>query len=116
MNGKGPKARSSKGYRSSQLDQGIRREVEVLWEAGIETFESCQGGAGHSSPEPVVRFHGQWPEGLKALSAALYAKLRVHTLQRVWRIEDGEPVGPWWEITFWPENRPYLPSASRRAQ
>jgi hypothetical protein len=68
----------------------------------METFESCEGGRGHSSPEPVVRFDGQPPEGLKAVSAALYGQLKVHTLRRVWRIEDGELVGPWWELTFSP--------------
>jgi len=91
------------GKQNHKLDKGIRREVEVLRAAGIETFESCQGGKGHSSPEPVVRFHGQAPEGLKALSVALYAKLNVFTLQRVWRVEDGELVGPWWEMTFLPK-------------
>ncbi len=28
--------------------------VEVLRAAGVETFESCEGGAGHSYPEPTV--------------------------------------------------------------
>jgi hypothetical protein len=32
------------------LDPGIRRYVEVLNEAGVETFESCQGGEGHAYP------------------------------------------------------------------
>ncbi len=86
-----------------KFDEGIKREVEILQAAGIETFESCQGGRGHSSPEAVVRFSGQRAEGFKALSAAVYGGLKVYTLRRVWRIEDGEPVGPWWEMTFLPK-------------
>jgi len=38
-----------------------------------------------------------------ALAAALDGGLRVYNLRRVWRIEDGEPTGPWWELTFVPE-------------
>jgi hypothetical protein len=45
------------------IDPGIRREVKILWENGIETFESCEGGRGHSFPEPTVRFHGGQSEG-----------------------------------------------------
>jgi hypothetical protein len=75
----------------------------VLRAAGIETFESCQRGPGHSSPEAVVRFSGPRGEGFKALSAAVYAGLKLYTLRRVGPIEDGEPVGPWWEITFVPK-------------
>lgn len=82
------------------LDPGIAPMVEVLAAAGVETFESCQGGAGHSSPEPMVRFHGKREEGFRALAAALQAGLRVACLRRIWTVEDGEPTGPWWEMTF----------------
>jgi hypothetical protein len=41
------------------LDPGIAPAVLVLRDAGVETFESCEGGEGHSYPEPTVRFHGQ---------------------------------------------------------
>lgn len=82
------------------LDPGIRRMVEVLREYGIETYESCQGGAGHSYPEPTVAFHGQHDEGFRALAAALQHRLPVSELRRVWSIEDGEPVGPSWQLTF----------------
>jgi hypothetical protein len=53
------------------LDPGIADAVEALQDAGIETFESCESGPGHAYPEPAVRFHGQQPEGMRALSAAL---------------------------------------------
>lgn len=84
----------------SQLDAGITRHVEVLRSAGIETFESCQGGTGHAYHEPTVRFHGERSEGFRALAAAMQSGLAVSELRRVWPINDGEPTGPWWEITF----------------
>jgi hypothetical protein len=40
------------------LDPGIVDFVRVLQEAGVETTESCQGGEGHTYPEPTVRFNG----------------------------------------------------------
>jgi hypothetical protein len=84
----------------SSLDPGIRNAVMILRENGIETFESCQGGKGHCSEEPFIRFHGYQPEGLKAVSVSLYAGLRVVELRRIWTIRDGELQGPWWEMTF----------------
>jgi hypothetical protein len=77
-----------------------------LRDAGIETFESCEGGPGHAYLEPTVRFHGDRSEGFRALSAGLQAGLRVTGLRRVWPVKDGEPTGPWWEMTF------YLPAKS----
>lgn len=85
-----------------RLDKGIRREVQVLIEGGIETFESCQGGKGHAFLEPTVRFHGNYTEGYKAVSIALNYGLKVSELRRRWNIQDGELVGPWWELTFVP--------------
>lgn len=84
----------------SPLDPGIVREVEVLAGAGFETFESCEGGDGHAYLEPAVRFHGGQAEGFRALGVALANGLQVNELRRLWRIEDGDPVGPWWEMTF----------------
>jgi hypothetical protein len=37
-----------------ELDAGIRRAVLVLRSAGIETFESCAGDAGHAFPKNFV--------------------------------------------------------------
>jgi len=84
------------------LDPGITDAVIALRTAGIETFESCQGGDGHAYPEPTVRFHGQQSEGFKALAAAMAAGLKVSGLRRVWPILDDEPTGPWWELVFAP--------------
>jgi hypothetical protein len=83
-----------------RVDPGIRREVRVLSENGVETTESCQGGPGHSFPEPTVRFRGGQAEGFRALGIALQHGLKVAELRRYWSIQDGEPVGPYWEMTF----------------
>jgi hypothetical protein len=83
-----------------RLDPHIRPIVEILASNGVETFESCQGGDGHSFYEPTVRFHGNHAEGFRALAIALQHWLRVCELRRYYSIEDGEPVGPRWEMTF----------------
>lgn len=93
---------SSTDHALNHLDAGIRDAVFTLRAAGIETFESCEGGEGHSFDEPTIRFHGHKAEGFRALAAALQAGLRVSELRRVWSILDGEPTGPCWEITFAP--------------
>lgn len=85
---------------TSPLDKGIEREVHVLLDAGVETFESCQGGNGHAYPEPTVRFAGQREEGFRAFAAAKQLGLQVSAIRRVWPVVDGEPTGPWWELTF----------------
>lgn len=82
------------------LDPGIERFVVILRNAGIETFESCEGGPGHAYAEPTVRFHGDRGEGMKALGVALQHSLPVAGLRRIWPVNDGEPTGPWWELVF----------------
>jgi hypothetical protein len=86
--------------RERPIDRGILREVTILRDNGIETFESCEGGSGHSFPEPTVRFHGGQAEGFKALAVALQNGLRVDQLRRYYQIQNGEPAGPYWELTF----------------
>jgi hypothetical protein len=82
------------------LDAGIAAYVDVLDAAGVETFESCEGGEGHAVPEPMVRFHGNGAEGFRALVVALNAGLPVVDLRRLWQVVDGEPCGPYWELSF----------------
>lgn len=82
------------------LDSGIAKAVEILNAAGIDTYESCQGGDGHCFSEPTVRFHGDKSEGLKALDVALKHGLPVRSLRRFWTVIDCEPVGPKWELVF----------------
>ena len=82
------------------LDPGIRRYVLILRAHGVETFESCEGGAGHCYPEPTVRFCGQSAEGFRAYAIAVQYGLPVATVRRYYSVEDGELVGPQWEMTF----------------
>ncbi len=86
----------------SQIDPGIVPYVAVLRSEGIETFESCQGGPGHAYPDPTIRFHGERSEGFRALAVAMQSGLPVLELRRIWPVNDGEPTGPWWELTFRP--------------
>ncbi|MBX3321371.1 MAG: hypothetical protein KF757_00120 [Phycisphaeraceae bacterium] len=83
------------------LDEGIAQYVRILCAAGIETYESCEGGDGHCYPEPTVRFHGDRSEGMRALAVAQQQDLPVLSVRRAWPIIDGEPTGPTWEMTFW---------------
>jgi hypothetical protein len=82
------------------LDPGIRRYVLALRFGGIQTFDSCEGGFGHSFSEPTIRFHGGNTEGFKALAVAKEFGLPVSKLRRSYTIEDGWPTGPWWEMIF----------------
>lgn len=88
------------------LDDGIREAVRILATAGVETFESCQGGAGHVFPEPTIRFYGEHAEGFRAFGIAMQHGLKVFKLRRVWTIQDGEPTGPSWEMVFWHSDSP----------
>ena len=92
------------------LDAGIAAAVHALRQAGVPTYESCQGGVGHAFSEPTVRFNGTMAEGLAALAVAMGQAaaigLRVYQLRRVWRIDNGEPTGPWWDLVFRPTAEP----------
>src|ERR1035438_3855143 len=79
----------------AELDPGIAPYVDVLDSAGIETFESCEGGDGHSYPEPAVRFHGVRGEGFHALAIAVQHGLPVRAIRRLWTVDEaGEPHRP----------------------
>ena len=82
------------------LDKGIERAVILFNQAGIETYESCDGGTGHADLEPTIAFHGGRGEGFRAFAVAVQNGLLVSELRRVWCIIDGEPTGPYWHITF----------------
>jgi hypothetical protein len=83
-----------------QVDPGIRRHVAILRAHGIETYQSCQGGEGHSSPEPMVRFFGNAFEGFKAFAIAMTYGLPVAEIRHSYGVIDGRLTGPEWEITF----------------
>lgn len=82
------------------LDRWIAYAVKVLRDSGVETYESCQGGSGHSFREPIVRFHGGTAEGYRAAAIAMQNGLPVVAVRRFWRVIDGELEGPNWEMTF----------------
>jgi hypothetical protein len=84
------------------MDPGIERAVRTLMDAGVETFESCQGGPGHCFPEPTIRFGvGRPEEGWKALAVCLTFGYPVLRLATYWNIEHGHvPTGPYWELVF----------------
>lgn len=82
------------------LDEGIAEAVHILRGAGIETYESCEGGAGHVFPEPTVRFHGGPGEGFRAYGIAVSYGLPVRSVRRLWTVDDGELTGPVWEMVF----------------
>ena len=96
------------------VDRMISYAVKVLRDAGINTYESCQGGRGHASPDAIVRFYGHRTEGFRAVAAAMDAGLPVFALRRFWTITDGELNGPSWEIVFYPQSR--LRSVQRAAE
>ena len=98
----GQKTRPSRADWLASLDPGIAPYVDVLDAAGIETYESCQGGEGHTYAEPAVRFYGVRGEGFRALVVALQHGLPARAIRRIWTVdEDGHPEGPHWELAFW---------------
>jgi hypothetical protein len=85
---------------SLPIDRGIAHAVKQLSDAGIETYESCEGGDGHAFTEPTIRFYGGKAEGYRAAGIALQLGLPVTALRRFWSVIDGELTGPHWEMTF----------------
>lgn len=94
-----------------ELDPGIAAFVRALQEDGVETYESCQGGKGHCFFEPTIRFSGSQYEGYRAFAVAKMKGLPVSNLRRFWSVQDGELVGPQWEMTF---SRPHSRSTDQR--
>ncbi|MBY0275360.1 hypothetical protein K2Z84_08465 [Candidatus Binatia bacterium] len=84
------------------LDRWIGFAVKVLRDAGIETYESCEGGKGHAFPEPTIRFHGTSTTGFHAFNIAMEHALPVYAVRRAWSVTDGELTGPNWEMVFHP--------------
>jgi hypothetical protein len=44
------------------------RVVATLRDAGLHTFESCEGGDGHGYDRPTVKLYGLQAEGWRALA------------------------------------------------
>ena len=93
--------RNMKKQYAPPLDKGIAPYVEILGAEGIETYESCEGGKGHAYPEPTICFYGEIAEGFRALAIAIENGLPVDEIRQFWSIQDLQPVGPDWAITFY---------------
>lgn len=84
------------------LDKGIRFAVRVLHAAGIETCQSCQGGAGHAYDRPTIDLTagGDDSKGFEALAALRDYGLPVTEVAIVWNIQNGHPYEKLWRIVF----------------
>lgn len=82
------------------IDPGIEPVVELFRHKGVETSESCEGGKGHASHEPVIYFAGDRWEGYKVVAIAMQHGLPLAELRRVWRMHEDELEGPEWVVTF----------------
>lgn len=98
---------------SPPLDPGIKKAVQILRKHGVETFESCEGGRGHAYPEPTIAFEGEYADGFRAFSVAVQHNLPVFYLRRVYRVEENELKGPWWELVFTSKN-PKIPESANK--
>jgi hypothetical protein len=74
-----------------QIDIGILPAVEILRKNGIDTFESCEGGEGHSFPEPTVRFWGNEIDCIRAYDICQYYRLNVSCTRKVFEKEAIDP-------------------------
>jgi hypothetical protein len=83
------------------IDLGIVRAVKILRDAGIATIESCEGGEGHSYPEPTIKFAGGREVGWAAISALMTFALPIRRLGQMWTFQESAPTGPHWFVTFW---------------
>lgn len=84
----------------ADVDPGIMQAVLTLRSGGVETIESCEGGDGHSFPEPTIRFNGDSWAGYRAFALAMEHGLKVASVRQVYDVIDGQLKGPWWEMTF----------------
>lgn len=85
-----------------QLDSGICFPVKVLHAYGIETCQSCEGGSGHSYPEPTVDLLGSPRErpGFAALHYLEAYGLEVASVSQVWNVAQGLIHETVWRIVF----------------
>jgi len=79
---------AKKGIDYSSIDKGIKEAVRILNENGFITFESCEGGTGHTYSEPTVRFWGNEFDCIRALEICEAYNLCVLEVKRVFRKVD----------------------------
>lgn len=85
------------------LDRGIRFAVRVLHAHGIETGQSCEGGEGHSYPEPTIEMLADMDDatGFHALACLQRYDLPVNAVSIQWQVFRGLPFHKLWRVTFW---------------
>ncbi len=71
-----------------EIDKGIITAVELLRDYGFETFESCQGGAGHCFEDPTIRFFGSEFDLIRAWEICSLHGMEVFEAKRVYRKVD----------------------------
>lgn len=81
------------------LDDGIIKVVRVLRKAGIDTFNSCQGGPGCRFDRSVVWFNGDIDEGFRAEKILMDAGFKVYQIAHFWHTRQNMKC-PYWEISF----------------
>jgi len=95
--------RAEEDISALKLDPGIELYVTTLRRWGVGTCQSCQGGLGHSYPEPTVEFHGDSGALHHALWVALSHGLPVVEVRRSWNVIDMELRNPVWQMIFKPQ-------------
>lgn len=84
----------------SGLDRGIRAFVEILQQEGVETVQSCQGGAVHAYELPTIDLVGGPGAGYHALGIALNYGLPVLELRWSANMHGGHLERPVWSLVF----------------
>jgi hypothetical protein len=86
----------------AKLDAGIRFPVRVLHAAGIETCQSCEGGAGHAYAGPSIDMVAGADDanGFAALRALEAYHLHVETLAIVWSVRNALPYEKLWRVVL----------------
>jgi hypothetical protein len=89
------------------LDEGIRFAVRVLHAAGIETCQSCQGGADHGYENATVDLPAGPDDlaGFQALAVLEEYGLDVGSVSKVWNISRGMPFEVLWRVELTDEAR-----------
>lgn len=86
-----------------KLDAGIRFPVRVLHAAGgIETCQSCEGGAGHAYDRPSIDLvsSGSDAIGFRALAALTEYGIDVWDVAIIWAVKHGLPYERIWRVAL----------------
>ena len=87
----------------------IRALGERCWyfaAAGSRPSKAAKAGLAMPTRSLPSGSMGSMQDGFRALAVAMTYGLPVRALRRIWTITEGEPVGPWWEMTFKATDRP----------